>query len=757
MAHYFYTDKNLQEIFNFRIRIIDSLLDISQNYKFPLTSLSIANRLDQFNSSLWVQDYNILAKNLEIVFLEFQKLSIQNVENFEKFDQENKKISLDHQQLLNENKKLNDLFNESQKQNKKIEYVNDKNEELYAENKRLSEENQKLLTKIDKLKKKKGNLKAMQISSIISTKEDKQLFDDILQLQKKYDEMNKKYNETFKSTETLTEENKRKLKQLEKLNDKNLQKKQKNKKLKSELENLKSENDALSQEITTQINQIKILTSEKDQYYENAKSFKKQLKKAERKSNNLSLSYNPIIPEKIPTSSTNRLLKSQDSKVDFLPYDLIINIDSLKSSKIGWELEDHKITESYLKTGQFSVVGLVGRENTGKTHLLNKLCGFDLPSGSNVNTKGLSLKYETESNLICLDSAGMQTPVYYYEKKLMDRYGLTKQDIKKNNDIKLEMLNDRTLTDIFIQDFILEVSEVIIIVVGALCQNDQKIIERINTRYGAKKKIIIIHNFSNLNKSKDIEKRIEKDIIEAFDVIERPIIDQETGDTGLKEYIERSNEKNKGNISHLVLGTEKQESGLKWNSKTLNYLKKILETVVEKKDFELLGELNNFIKENWHRYLKFKKRPSTGVSLIADKNFLKIETNEDYEVSNPLFNSLGTLVINPPFEVFVKQSRYVCLIEIPEFKEDSLKVAIDRKSNEFSCLVVQGTKKINKSAKESYLEIIGARSFGDFMYRIPLGPSHLKTKWDGKHTYKEGVLKIKVDIDRLEEQSMILN
>ena len=70
------------------------------------------------------------------------------------------------------------------------------------------------------------------------------------------------------------------------------------------------------------------------------------------------------------------------------------------------------------------------------------------------------------------------------------------------------------------------------------------------------------------------------------------------------------------------------------------------------------------------KYLQFKKRPTEKISLELEfsenKRFLKIKSQETYEISNPIFNSLGSLVSNPPYEVFVRKDRYICLIEIPD-------------------------------------------------------------------------------------------
>ena len=441
--------------------------------------------------------------------------------------------------------------------------------------------------------------------------------------------------------------------------------------------------------------------------------------------------------------------KSQNpkSKKEKLPYDMIINIDSLKTQNLGWEITMNEDSFDLINNNSKTqtIIGFVGPENIGKTFILNKICGFDLPSGSNVNTKGLSLKYSNHKGLelICLDSAGIHTPVYYFEEKLLKRFGILKEDLKKNDEIKRQMINDRTITDIFIQDFILDVCEVILIVVGQLSQNDQKFIERIVWKYQAKKRIIVVHNFSNLYSVADVERKIERDIVKAFDTISRII-----PETEISEYIEKSEKKGCENISHLVLGVDWSESGEKYNNGTFGYLKKILETRTEKKSFDVIPKLQDFFKDNYRLYLRFKKRPVKEVCLDLNKkeNTLIIKTDEEFEVSNPVFNSMGSLVTNPPYEVFERKDVYIVLIEIPDLREESLKFSIDNKKNDFNCLVVTGIKNWSEMMDSKKNKgVNGNRMIGDFKCIIPLGPSWYKaTVQENNREYDRGILKVEV-------------
>ena len=249
-----------------------------------------------------------------------------------------------------------------------------------------------------------------------------------------------------------------------------------------------------------------------------------------------------------------------------------------------------------------TLVGIVGREKTGKTFIMNRICDLNLPVGNNFDTKGLSMKFSKGDNIICLDSAGIQTPVYYYDNKLLEKFSWSKEDLRNDEGIKDDMKNDRTLTDLFIQDFILKVCEVIIIVIGHLSQNDQNFIQRISKKSKPKQRIIIIHNFIDLKKIEDVNEKIRKDVFLAFD----DVVARNIPDSDIEEYIERNFDKKKENISHLILVSEDYESGLKYNHVSLQYLCNILDTRTEKTNFNPIESLTKFFEENYKKYLRFQ-------------------------------------------------------------------------------------------------------------------------------------------------------
>lgn len=598
------------------------------------------------------------------------------------------------------------VFDEEEKSERTIDIIERTRKDL-EKNKGLEEANQKLIKKIANYKKKFEEKE----SNLTETEENLKITEENL----------KTTEENLKKTES----------KLEKLKNKQSETEETLEKTQKELEKVNLKLEKLKKKHKSEKSKVEALQIEKEDLEKEKQVISTKYKDLKQKS-----------PKKDPPSAKGSK-KSMAMKANFTYYDMVINIDSLVSKEYGWRVDrNENILNSINPKENYSIIGLVGRENIGKTFILNKICGFELPCGSNVNTKGISLKYANKRNLICLDSAGIGTPVYYYDEELLKKFGVTKEELRKNDDLKHKMINDRTLTDVFIQDFILEICEVILIVVGQLSQYDQKFIERVSNKYKAKKRIIVIHNFTNLFSVEDVEKKIEKDIAGVYDTVSRKIPNSD-----VLEFIEKINDKSKENVSHLILADEMSESGQKYNDSTFQYLKDILDTRVEKRSFNLIKQLKKFMSENYRLYFQFKKLPneSFGLKLNPEKTELMISTDGIFEVSHPIFNSLGTMVTNPPYEVFERNEKFICLIELPDLNLEGLNFEIDKKG-EFACLKVNGVKKPSELAKGENFKIMGTRVIGEILCRIPLGPREvdIKVREEGV-IYENGILVVEVE------------
>ena len=180
-------------------------------------------------------------------------------------------------------------------------------------------------------------------------------------------------------------------------------------------------------------------------------------------------------------------------------YDIIVDIQSIKQIENGWEILMKDRGKNYFKENNETDVkiGVIGNGNKGKSFILSKISKIDLPIGFSVKTKGLSIKFpdlniHKNRKIILLDSAGQETPVINDEKNTTENKSQNSQqnEINKQEEL-IEKSRDKLLTEFFLQNFIVQYSDLLIVVVGLLTFSEQKLITKIKKSYSNLKKKVI--------------------------------------------------------------------------------------------------------------------------------------------------------------------------------------------------------------------------------------------------------------------------
>ena len=428
-------------------------------------------------------------------------------------------------------------------------------------------------------------------------------------------------------------------------------------------------------------------------------------------------------------------------------YDIVIDINSIKSVNTeGWKVifnesgKEKYISHKNEKEQKAIILGVLGNNNKGKSFLLSKISKLDLPTGTSIETKGLSVKYPElkgfkERQLILLDSAGLETPVLIKENKEI----IKKEDDKEKNDeikneheiieelnqnqddkehiqnkkidenseeiiqieLKKEILNkkeieqnkefkenarDKIMTELFLQNFIIMVSDILLIVVGKLTYSEQLLINKIKveSKKQNKGRIFIIHNLQefraveqvqdyikntllkcstfNLKKrtwiSTNQDKEIKKENInQIHDIPVKPNIQiNQKDDNEIKielknndqdkdnNVINKINDKNvndddqlidihfteilnygdkkKLEVYHLILANEDSEAGDTYNKYTFEFIENLYNLIPEPKKFDIFEQ----VKDN------FKKLSSTILNDDIEKNEFNKDIIEDKKI-----------------------------------------------------------------------------------------------------------------------------
>ena len=305
-------------------------------------------------------------------------------------------------------------------------------------------------------------------------------------------------------------------------------------------------------------------------------------------------------------------------------YDLVLDFNSFEQlKKDGWNANftrmGKKKFDKCISKNEFNIViGVVGNKNRGKSYLLGRIMQMDEyknPHGFLVTTSGISCIFprldNTDNTFITLDSAGRDNPLLqnaFFEEK-------------DKNELIRNIARDQKVTEIALNDFIIQESDVLITVLEQLSFNEQEMLKNlINqiTLYGIKhmkkfscngKRLIVIHNLMNISTLDGIKKFVD-------DVLKKSLtfsLEKQTNKKlGIDIYIQNINQYNDKNpdkrpiiqIVHVLVGDDSNdEIRKKLNEPTFEYIRKNIKTQVGK-NFNILEKFKNFIVENSKNYFE---------------------------------------------------------------------------------------------------------------------------------------------------------
>ena len=375
-------------------------------------------------------------------------------------------------------------------------------------------------------------------------------------------------------------------------------------------------------------------------------------------------------------------------------YNMNIQIDSMNQlANTGWKINRTKKDDN--NKNQVAIVSVLGNKNSGKSFILQLLTGKTIPNGYSVTTEGLSFiipdnDKNKDDNYILIDTAGTESPLLYDDSNDLNK---KKEEDKEKEIPNIEnMIKDRQITDYFIQKFILEKSDIFICVVDNLTLTDQKFINRI-IKYYADKKIYIVHNLKTFIEKDQVEDYIKDTLLQSltFDLEEEKYCNLSKGKT--KEdhnqlYYKQKLKDDDKIIIHLIMANEYSEAGKYYNKFTIEYLNTELKQVKEKKSFDIVENLKDFLVNISEDIFKTKLKTN---SFTADENIIKVNIDKielkDFSIDVLGNNIIKDTIFKPKYRYgyFVdeekKQTKF--LIEIELFSKWKISHEIKTKDSNF--------------------------------------------------------------------------
>ena len=570
------------------------------------------------------------------------------------------------------------------------------------------------------------------------------------------------------------------LKQLQKATDTK-------KKLLEEKDEQMSENEILKNKISKLENENKELKS-KEQQTEN--DLKEEIEKYKKEIENLEKTIYKLEEENKKLNKTDELKYHLNPTFEDF-YDIIIDINSIKKvNREGWKVKfNEKGLEKYnkYKEKELITIGVLGNNNKGKSFLLSKISKIKLLSGTSIHTEGLSVKYPELKGykgrqIILLDSAGFETPVLKKEnntkgrddenineeskeksekldeketEKENSKEKLDDEDLERNKEFK-ENAKDKIMTELFLENLIIKVSDIILVVVGKLTYSEQLLINKIKVECKRQNKlrIFIIHNLQEFRMVKQVEDYIENYLLKfsTFDLKKRSwittkrdkeIMDEqkENDNSDIKDNMNEENLKGQLNnihfteiikyddkkleIYHLIIANEDSEAGKVYNKYAYDFIENIYNLIPEPKEFDVFNQ----VKDNFMRLSNtFLDNTIEGDKFNEDEKIIQdkiIKLNSKKELSlkkcytdELSFSFFKTSKFEPKYNYFKPDPNTLEIrFEIP----GNVNIQINHEIvGDETIIKIKGIKHKDKKPEKQKDNLFNIREFGEFELNIPL-------------------------------------
>ena len=471
----------------------------------------------------------------------------------------------------------------------------------------------------------------------------------------------------------------------------------------------------------------------------------------------------------------NKYFKQEDLQ-NF--YDVIIDIKSIKSIEEGWKIKmSERVKEKYenFKSDKVIKIGVIGNSNKGKSLILSKISKITLPSGTSIRTEGLSIKYpEIEGEyknrkIVLLDSAGLETQVLKDEKKNEIKNIEENDDNEKNKNINLknekydieqkseneffkEKSREKLLTEIFLQNYIIHNSDILIIVVGILTYTEQKLLNRIRTeirRAKINRSLFIIHNLMTYTSIDQVKDYIDNYLLKSasFNLEKRDKISTEiNGDEEIYFYEKNTEPK----IYHFLFANEGSEAGDYYNRIPLQFIENEFQRVTDLKPFDIIETVKERFIEVSKEILEKKDKPLNLNDFDnSDKNLIKLKEGnivlKKCLIDELGFSNLKTNGFEPAYNFYKKDDKIIIRLEGPG--NCNLKSSIEY-SGEYTIIRLNGIKKKDKEPEKLEDNLFNSREFGLFSLDIPLKTEEYLIKNEEPSVdAKKGVMIIEYKLD----------
>ena len=307
------------------------------------------------------------------------------------------------------------------------------------------------------------------------------------------------------------------------------------------------------------------------------------------------------------------------------------------------------------------------------------------------------------------------------------------------NDLFKEKSREKLITELFLQNYIMYYSDILIIVVDSLSFSEQKLLMKIKKEMERAKintPLYIIHNLKSFTSKEQVKDYIDSSLLKSatFTLEEGHKISTKKEEVikGIYFYEkdkDKDKEKNKERkIYHLIYANENSEAGKFYNQFTLDFIENSYQTVTDLESFDVIDT----IKE---RYMAISKDiiEKTGNEEKITKesfdnstpNMIKLNSDKEIILKKCLIDELGfsnfkANGFEPTYNIYKKEDKIIVRVEVPG--KTTIKAGLEI-SGEYNIIKIMGEKKLDKEPGKLDDNIHNTREYGNFYLDL-----HLKTE-----------------------------
>ena len=728
------------------------------------------NRLNKQNEDIKNENHKLI-KEKENTINQLNNINQENKSEIDKLKNQLEKEKNNSNDLVlkincldKNNKELNNQIPSYKQQINKLEHDNENNKKIIknlnlqkdSKNKEIAELKDKLMKKEELISKKIKEIDDIKNLLISKEKEITLLTGEPTKLRLDYENLKKSLLEMSKNTNNKDI-------RIKSLEEDYMKSKKEIEKLSQYLQNLQKEKNIIDNQLKE--SKIKIDNLTKDQI--NNKKLKEENEENKNKLNR--------IAENSDKSSEYENIKKEDF------YDIIIKCNSIYGLKEGWDvLMNEKGKKNYLenKSNKYTKIGVIGSENRGKSTILQDFSKIELPTGVSIKTEGLSIKYPDlekfkNRKIILLDSAGLETPILNNNKNDENENKNNKEEnkneignrelckfkkLEKENDIFQDKSRDIIQLELFLQNFIIKYSDILLLILGKLTINEQKLLIKVKKYIedlNRKEPLIIIHNLKEFETLKQVDDYINN-TLKLSSTFSLEINHEVNLDNEESNWIHFFEPESDPKIYHLIYGKKGSEAGDFYNNKTLEFIYSLISSIPDKESFDPIECIKNYLIEISQNILEHPIKKGGIIDnrelnqIIENNNaneIKKIMLDKSYEkiiLKKCLLDELGISIsqlngFSVQYSYYLTDNNLYVYIELPGKKEnpeedtDYENVEIDTDiEGSLSIIKVSGIKKhnIEHHIKDKIIQSYHKRQFGEFNLEVKLDKINLNDDYE---------------------------